>query len=154
MNLFEALKAEMLTVLASALPVIELRGAIPFGMTLGLRPLDAFFFAYLGSLLPAPFLLLFVRPMLKKISHFRLGIWLDRKFRIKAAAHSKAVKRYGSIALAIFVAIPLPGTGVWSGAVLATFLDIRFKKAFPAIAAGNLVAGITILILSGLLTRL
>lgn len=154
MSIFEVLKAELMTLLASTLPVIELRGGIPFGMALGLAPLDSFFFAFLGSLLPAPFILLLIRPVLKRLSHLRFGVWLDRKLHIKATAHSGKVKRYGWLGLAIFVAVPLPGTGVWTGSLIATFLDIRFMKAFPAIAVGNLIAGIAIMMLSGIVVHI
>lgn len=138
-----------MTAFMSMLPVIELRGGIPFGMALGLDAWTAFIFAFAGSLLPAPFLLLLIRPVLKKLSHFRFGVWLDDKFQIKARAHSASVKKYGWIVLAVFVAVPLPGTGVWSACVIATFLDIRFRRAFPAIALGNFAAGIAIMVLSG-----
>ncbi len=149
MGILEVLKAELMTALMSMLPVIELRGGIPFGMALGLDAWTSFAFAYAGSTLPAPFLLLLIRPILKKLSHFRFGMWLDDKFRIKARAHSDRVQKYGWIALAIFVAIPLPGTGVWSASAIAAFLDMRMMKALPAIAIGNLVAGFAIMALSG-----
>lgn len=151
MSIFEVLKAELMTLFASALPIIELRGGIPFGMALGLAPFDSFLFAFLGSLLPAPFILLLIRPILKRLSHLRFGVWLDRRLHIKATAHSGKVKRYGWIGLAIFVAIPLPGTGVWTGSLIATFLDIRFRRAFPAIAIGNAIAGLLIMLISGLI---
>lgn len=151
MSIFEILKAEMTTLLASMLPIIELRGGIPFGIALGLSPYESLIFAFLGSLIPAPFILLFLRPVLRRLSHLAFFIRLDNRFRLKAAAHSKAVKRYGFLGLAVFVAIPLPGTGVWSGSVIAAFLDIRFLRAFPAIAIGNALAGVFIMLLSGLI---
>lgn len=151
MDIFEILKAEMTTLLASMLPIIELRGGIPFGIALGLSPYESLVFAYVGSLFPAPFILLFLRPLLRRLSHLSFFIHLDNKFRLKAAAHSKAVKRYGFLALAVFVAIPLPGTGVWSGSAIAAFLDIRFLRAFPAIAIGNAIAGLLIMLISGLI---
>lgn len=139
-----------MTVLTSMLPIIELRGGIPAGIAMGLCPLRAALFAYIGSLLPAPFLLLLIRPFLKQISHSKIGKKIDDRLKIKATAHSKLVKKYGFLGLVLFVSIPLPGTGVWSGALVATFLDIRFTRAFPAIALGNLIAGFIILSLSGL----
>ncbi|MDO4754079.1 MAG: small multi-drug export protein, partial [Bacillota bacterium] len=104
-----------------------------------------------GSLLPAPFILLFLRPILKRLSHLPFFTKLDDRFRIKAAVHSQGVKKYGFLGLAIFVAIPLPGTGVWSGSIIAAFLDIRFRRAIPAIAIGNAVAGLLIMLISGLI---
>lgn len=150
MTEFEIIRAELLTFLVAAVPVIELRGAIPFGLALGLSPISSFVFSYLGSLLPAPFVLLLIRRIIKRFSHLKFFVKLDEKFQIKATAHSENVKKYGWLALAVFVAIPIPGTGVWSGSVIAAFLDIRFKVAFPAIAIGNLVAGIIIMAVSGL----
>lgn len=151
MGILETLKAELMTFLASMLPVIELRGGIPFGMALGIGPFESFLFAYFGSLLPAPFILLLLKPVLRRFSHLPFGVWLDHKFRIKATAHSNAVQKYGWLGLAVFVAIPLPGTGVWSGSVIAAFLDLRFRKSFFAIAIGNFIAGIAILAISGVI---
>ncbi len=148
---FELLKAEIMTIFTSMLPVIELRGGIPAGLALGLSPFSASICAYLGSLLPAPFLLLLIRPILKRLSKSAFGRKIDDKLKIKATAHSKWVKKYGFFGLVLFVSIPLPGTGVWSGAMIATFLDIRFRRAFPAIALGNFIAGVIILSLSGLI---
>lgn len=147
-NLLSLMSAEIKTFLISVLPVVELRGAIPAGIGMGLPPSDAFIIAYLGSLLPVPFLLLLLRPVFKMMARTTTGLKVVNKLKLKAVAHSGRVQRYGWIGLLIFVAIPIPGTGIWSGSLAAVVLDIRFRKAFPAIAIGNLIAGLIIMTIS------
>ncbi|MDO4799851.1 MAG: small multi-drug export protein [Bacillota bacterium] len=137
-----------MTFLVAALPVIELRGAIPLGVAQGLSPLYAFLAAYAGSMLPVPILLLLIRPVFKMLAHTRTGAKIVNRLSIRSIAHSKGVKKYGFAGLVLFVAIPFPGTGVWSGALAAVLLDIRFRRAFPAIALGNLIAGVIVMALS------
>lgn len=132
------------TILLSVLPIIELRGAIPVGVAMGLKLSHAFWLAYFGSLLPVPFLLLLTRPIFKFLARSRTGAKIVEAMSLRSIAHSTRVKKYGFWGLIIFVAIPLPGTGVWSGCLASVLLDIRFKEAFPAIAIGNMIAGIAI----------
>lgn len=125
------------TVLISMLPVIELRGGLPAGVAMGLPLREAFFAALLGNLLPVPFIILFAR----------LGRWVDRIER-KAWSKSDKVVRYQAWGLLLFVAVPLPGTGAWTGALIAALLDLRLKLAVPAITAGVFLAGIIISLLT------
>lgn len=134
------------TALMAMAPVAELRAAIPFGvLTLGLDIWPAFFAAVLGNLIPVPFIIIYIR---------RIFAFLRRKFprfnslvdKLEQKAHlkGKLVTKYRFIGLAVLVAIPLPGTGAWTGALAAAFLDMRLRKAMPAIAAGVVVAGLII----------
>lgn len=133
------------TVLVSAVPVIELRGGVPFGVALGLPVGGAFCAALLGNMLPVPFVVLFVRQIFFWIRRRlpRLGRWVDRLER-RAWEKSDQVLRYQTWGLLIFVAIPLPGTGAWTGALIAALLNMRLKKAVPVIFAGVLIAGLIV----------
>jgi uncharacterized membrane protein len=136
--------------LISALPVIELRGAIPAGAAMGL-PIPATFIASVaGSVLPAPFILLFMRRVINWLCN--KSSFLDRiiQQKMRKVLKKSGKLRQGSIliALAIFVAVPLPGTGAWTGAMLAVLLDIRMKTALPAIGIGCLIAGIIVVALT------
>ena len=135
----------LITFIVSMLPLIELRGAIPIGVALGLSPVAATIISIVGNLLPVPFILLFIR---------RIFLWMQKKSprlaRIADKLEAKALSKGGQlykgeiIGLAVFVAIPLPGTGAWTGALIAAILNIKMKAAFPAIAAGVVIAGILV----------
>lgn len=138
--------AELTVMLTAAVPVIELRGAIPVGISLGLTPLHATVVAFIGSMLPAPLILYTARPVfgyLKTIKFFRklVNKLTDRSLNFS----SKKIEKYGTWGLLLLVAMPIPGTGVWSGSLVAALLGMRFRLAFPAILAGNLIAGLLIL---------
>ncbi|OJV62328.1 MAG: ligand-binding protein SH3 [Clostridiales bacterium 38-18] len=147
-KLLGILSAEFKTAVIAAMPIIELRGAIPFGISYGLSPVHAFVVSFLGSMLPVPILLLGIRPVFKILSQTPLlKKWVDH-LSVRSIRKSKNIKKYGFLGLLIFVAIPLPGTGVWSGTLAAALLDIRFKTAFPAILIGNFIAGMVIMAIS------
>lgn len=140
----------LLTVLGIAMvPIFELRGAIPVGLAAGLPFWPVFFVALVGNLLPVPFLILFTRRVfewLRTKSQF-----LERmvsRLEAKAAKNEDLLKKYELLGLCILVAIPLPGTGAWTGSLVAAVFDIRLKYAFPAIALGVLIAGIIVSIIS------
>ena len=133
----------------SMVPVIELRGAIPVGLGMGLPFYAVFLTALIGNLLPVPFLILFTR---------RVFEWLRRKSDLlerfvsrlerKAASKEALLKKYELLGLCILVAIPLPGTGAWTGSLVAAVFDIRLKHAFPVIALGVLIAGVIVSLVS------
>ena len=139
----------VLTLLVSVIPVVELRGGIPFGVAAGLPVWAAYLAAVIGNLLPVPFIVVYIRRIfLFMRQHMpRLNSLVDR-MEEKAHLKSASVMKYQYLGLAIFVAIPLPGTGAWTGALVAAFLDMHLKKALPSIAGGVLSAGLIISILS------
>lgn len=139
------------TMLVSAVPVLEIRGGIPFGLTLGLPMSTAYIASLLGNMLPVPFIILFTR----KIFFFvrkrfpRLGAWVDHLER-RAWEKSRKVQDYELWGLFILVAIPLPGTGAWTGALIAALMDMRMRRAVPVIFAGVAAAGVIVsLLLAG-----
>lgn len=139
----------ILTLLVSMLPVVELRGGIPFGVAAGLPVWAAYLAAVIGNLLPVPFIVVYIQRifMFMRQNMPRLNSVVD-KMEQKAHLKSASVLKYQYLGLAIFVAIPLPGTGAWTGALVAAFLNMRLKKALPSIAGGVLSAGLIISILS------
>jgi len=126
-------------------PVIELRGAIPIGVGMGLSPLAALGISIVGNLVPVPFIILFIRKIFQWMRRHipRLDGLVGRMER-KADKHRDLVLRWEFWGLLILVAIPLPGTGAWTGALVAALMDLRMKKAFPAISVGVVIAGIIV----------
>jgi uncharacterized membrane protein len=126
-------------------PIIELRGAIPIATGMGLSPFIAIPIAIAGNLLPVPFIILFIKKIfawMRKVSP-KLNSIVD-KMEAKAEKNKDKVLKYAFWGLFLFVAIPLPGTGAWTGSLIAAMLDMPLKKAFPSIALGVLGAGIII----------
>lgn len=130
------------TMLVSMIPIIELRGGLPFGVALGLPYYLAFPAAVIGNLIPAPFIIVYIRKIFMIMRKYmpRLNGMVD-KLEKKAHLKGKKMLKYESVGLWLFVGIPLPGTGAWTGCLAAAFLDIRLKKAMPAVTLGVLTAG-------------
>lgn len=134
-----------LTALMSMVPVVELRGGIPFGVALGLEHWQALLAAMVGNIIPLPFIVVYIRRIFQWMrKHMpRLDRVVD-KLETKAHLKGSSVSKYKYLGLMIFVAIPLPGTGGWTGALVAAFLDMRLKRAMPAMMLGVLIAGILV----------
>lgn len=139
----------LFTMLVSMLPVIELRGGLPFGVALGLPYYLAFPAAVAGNLIPAPFIIVYIRRIFALMRKYlpRLNGLVD-KLEKKAHLKGQTVTKYKYLGLLLFVAIPLPGTGAWTGALAAAFLDMPLRKALPSIFAGILLAGVAISVLT------
>ncbi len=137
------------TFVISMLPVVELRGGIPYGVGFGLNPWAALLAAMLGNIAPIPFILLLLDNLLEFLKK-RQGIagkfanWLENK----AYKNKAAIEKYKALGLIILVAIPLPGTGAWTGAIVATVLRLDRRKSFPCIVAGVAIAGIIVTAIS------
>ena len=148
------LHASLMTFLISMVPVLELRGAIPVGVAGGLSPLVAMCIAIVGNLVPIPFLIVFTRHVFKWLkSKGRIGLLVD-KLEARATEKSEIVLKYAWVGLCILVAIPLPGTGAWTGALVAAVLNMRLKKAMPAIVLGVFIAGFIVTCLTYGVTHL
>lgn len=129
------------TFFISMVPVIELRGGLPYGITLGLDYPLALTAAVIGNMVPVPFIIVYIRHVFTWLR--KRSKWWDEKItRLEKKAHLKGrvVRKYSTIGLCILVAIPLPGTGAWTGALVAAVLDMRLKKAIPAIFLGVCIA--------------
>ena len=131
-----------------ALPVSELRGAIPAAIAFGFSPLKAYCIAFIGNTLPVIPLLFLLEPvsnLLRKLPVFNSFFnWLFERTRKKAAL----VEKFEALGLILFVAIPLPITGAWTGCVAATLFKVRFRYAFPAILLGIAIAGAVVIALT------
>lgn len=139
------LKARIITFLMAMVPVIELRGAIPYGVIAGLSVPEAFILAVLGNLAPIPFLVVFTRKVFEWLRTKSEGLdRMVRKLEAKADKNKELVERYEFFGLMLLVAIPLPGTGAWTGALVAAMMNMRLKRAMPAITVGVIVAGIIV----------
>lgn len=138
-----ALKA-LLTFAISMVPVIELRGAIPYGVAAGLNPWLAFVLASIGNFLPVPFILLFIRKILHWMKRYPRLRSIAERIERRAENKSGAVRNSEVIGLCLFVAIPLPGTGAWTGALIAALMEMRLKRALPTILLGVLLAGVIV----------
>jgi len=133
---------ELVVIIISALPVLELRGALPVAINLFHFPWHyAFFLAVIGNLLPVPFLLLLLDSLSKALSRVKLFESMFNKLFEHARRRGKIIERYERIGLTLFVAIPLPITGAWTGSIAAVLVGLKFKYAFLSILLGILIAG-------------
>ena len=143
------MKDILLTFLVAMVPVVELRGAIPFGVVRGLNLWTAIIASMLGNLIPVPFIILFIRKIFAWMrAHMPKLDGLVIRLEKKAEKNRAAVEKYAFWGLVILVAIPLPGTGAWTGALVAAMMEIRLKRAFPAIAIGVAIAGVIVSVIT------
>lgn len=144
-QLFDFMSKEIMVILVAAMPVAELRAAIPLGVSLGMSPIHAMVLGLIGSMIPVPFLLFFLKPFfafLRKSPYWRKFVdWITNRTMKK----STKIRKYSALGLMLFVAIPIPSTGVWTGSFAALLLNIRIKHAFLAIFAGNFIAALIIM---------
>ena len=133
---------QLIPFLVSLFPVLELRGGMIAARALNIDFIQAFIVCYLGNMIPIPFILLFIRKiftLMRKISFF--GKIVD-KLEERADKKKDTIVKYQEWGLLLFVAIPLPGTGGWTGALIAALMDLRMKKCLPIIALGVFIAGL------------
>ena len=144
LELIEELQIEFIVIFFAMLPIVELRGAIPLGISLGLSPIHSTILSIIGNIIVVPFLLKLLQPIMKyfeKTVIFSKTIgWVKRRSMQKAST----IKKYSLWGLFLFVAIPIPTTGVWTGSIIATLLKLDFKNALFAMVLGIVVAGIIV----------
>jgi len=133
---------ELLIIAISALPVVELRGALPVAINLFHMPwYRALFLAIIGNLLPVPILLLFLDSLAGAVSRVAIGRRLVNWVFEHTRRRGEAIEKYERVGLMLFVAIPLPVTGAWTGSIVAFLLGLKFRYAFLSILAGVIIAG-------------
>ena len=139
------LPPKILILLLGALPVTELRASIPIGILVLKQTVKAvFFFSVLGNILPIAPIYFLLNPVSKKLSNTRfMRRFFEWLFK-RAKAHAGIVEKYEAIGLMLFVAVPLPGTGAWTGAIIASLLRMRFIPAFIAVSAGVIIAAVIV----------
>lgn len=146
--------SELIIFVVSMLPVLELRGGILAAGMLNVDMVRALIICMVGTLLPIPFILLFIRQILDWMRNTRF-VKLVHRLEEKAEQKSQSIEKYKTFGLFVFVAIPLPGTGAWTGALIAALMGMRFRHAMFSIIAGTLTAGIIMCFISyGMLGRI
>ncbi len=148
MSIFDVVQDELIVIIFSMLPIVELRGGIPLAISMGFTPFTGFLLSVLGNLIPIPFLIKLYRPIIRYIARSKLFVkpasWVVKK----VDTSSKKVKKYELLGLFLLVAIPLPTTGAWTGSAVAAFLKLDFKKSWLIVSLGVVTAGIIMLMLS------
>ena len=147
-NLIEVIRSnfsnQVALIIISMLPLIELKGSIPIGLAMGLKPFQTYIYSIIGSIVPSIFILMWIMPvfdyMKKKDSLKKIVAWAEKKAKKKEGN----IKKYEYLGLFLFVAIPLPGTGIWMGSLIASILGLKKMKSFLTISVGNVIAGIII----------
>ena len=131
--------------LLSMIPVLELRASIPVGSSLGLNAWQCAVAAIVGNMIPVPFVILFIRKIFEYLKENwpKLSRFVER-LEAKAEKKKPLVQKYAILGLTLLVAIPLPGTGAWTGALVAAMLDIRLKRAIPCILLGVVIAAVIV----------
>ena len=141
---------EILVFIISLMPILELRGGLLAAALLGLDPIPSYIISIIGNVLPVPFILLLINKILKwmrnsKIEFFnKIAKWLDEKVE----KHKGQIEKYGYLGVVLFVGIPLPGTGAWTGSLIASVLEMDRKKTFIAVMLGIIIASIIMMLLS------
>lgn len=138
----EKIPKELIVFIISLFPILELRGGMIAAKLLQMDFLPAIIICYIGNILPIPFILLFIRKIFDFLRDKKGFSKLIRKLEERSLRRSEKVKRWRDLGLVIFVAIPLPGTGGWTGALIAALLEMKIKKALPLIVLGIFIAGV------------
>lgn len=146
---------EIVVFIISLMPILELRGGLIAAALLDLNPVSSYIISIIGNILPVPFILWFIRKILdwmrNKKMFKKIVKWVDKK--VESKKHK--IEKYGVLGITLFVGIPLPGTGAWTGSLIAAMLDMDKKKAFIAAFIGVLLAGIIMSIFSyGILDKI
>ena len=147
---------QLIVFIISMLPILELRGGLIAASLLKLPPLESYIIAIVGNVIPVPFILLLINKILRAMekSRFKLFNKIHSFLHKKIMKNKDSLANYGFWGLVIFVGIPLPGTGAWTGAIIAAFLEMDRKKAFLGILLGMLMASIIMMIISfGLISK-
>ena len=142
----------LITLVRGMTPILEIRGAIPVGVGMGLSYFESFVAGFIGNIIPIYFIVKYIRPLFDFFGRFKffkkIIDWATEKATRKIE-ESERLQNFTALGLFLFVAIPLPGTGAWVGSLIANFLNFPFKKAFLPLALGVLVAGLIVLFATG-----
>lgn len=145
-----AYKKELIIFLISMLPILELRGGLIAASLLHVKLIPAMIICYIGNILPVPFILLFIKKIFAWMKNHGILVKFVEKLEKRGLEKGEKVKesRWEKFGLLAFVAIPLPGTGGWTGALVASLLNMKIKDSFPVIAIGVAIAGIIVAAIS------
>ncbi len=141
---------ELLVFIISLMPILELRGGLIAAALLGLDPIPSYIISMVGNILPVPFILLLITKILDYMRKSKINFlnktahWLDEKVE----KNKGQIEKYGYLGVVLFVGIPLPGTGAWTGSLIASVLELDKKKTFIAVLAGIVIASVIMMLLS------
>jgi len=141
---------QLIVFIISLMPILELRGGLIAAALLGLKPVESYIITIIGNIIPVPFILWFINKVLDFMRNSKskklngIAKWLDKKVE----KHKGQIEKYGFLGLILFVGIPLPGTGAWTGCLVASVLEMDRKKSFFATMIGIIIASIIMMILS------
>lgn len=141
---------EILVFIISLLPILELRGGLIAAALIGLNPVSSYIISIIGNLIPVPFILLLMSKILDKMRKSKIKVFnkfagfLDRKVE----KNKGQIEKYGYWGIVLFVGIPLPGTGAWTGSMIASVLELDKKKTFGAVCLGVFIASVIMMLLS------
>ena len=152
-NLFSGLTSlkygrELIVFIISLMPILELRGGLIAAALLGLKGVPSFIICFIGNIIPIPFILWFITPIFDRLKKTKLFRGIVSKLENKAMSKKDKIERLQYIGLLLFVGIPLPGTGAWTGCLIAALLDMNKKKSMLYSIMGVVLAGIIMMILS------
>ena len=148
---------ELIVFIISLFPILELRGGLIAASLLGVEPIRAYIISFIGNLIPVPFILLFISKILDWMEKSKVK-WMKKVatwVRKKADKNKKSIEKYGYLGLILFVGIPLPGTGAWTGCLIASLLNLDRRKSFLCTIVGLFIASIIMMIISyGIIDKL
>ena len=148
--LIDVLGAHFGVMICAMIPIIELRGAIPLGMGLELQWWQSYLYAVIGNMIPVPFILLFITKVIALMTRSRvkffnkIGTWLTNK----AEKNREKIEKYSFWGVCLFVAVPLPVTGAWTGSLVAATIGMKWWKALLSCFLGVLIAGVIVTLIS------
>lgn len=155
LEILKELKIEIIILIFAMLPLVELRGAIPLGISLGLNPIQSMIISIAGNIIIVFVLLNILEPIMVHFEKTKFFSSTIGRIKEKSMKKSKIIKKYSLLGLLIFVSIPLPTTGAWTGALISSILKLDIRKSFLAMALGLVISGIiTLTISQGILTIL
>ena len=140
LNVLNGLNKDVTLFIISMIPILELRGGIVAASVLGVPYFRALAICIIGNVIPIPFILPFINKIFEWLKSFKLTRVIVEKMEYRAMSKSDTIKKYEFLGLLLFVGIPLPGTGAWTGALVAALLRVKLKKAVPAVFLGILLA--------------
>ncbi len=146
----ETVGRELCVFFCSMIPIIELRGAVPMGAALGMPWYQSYFLSILGNMLPVPFILLFIKKVIQWMSKSRVKFFNKiANFLLRKVEKRRAgIEKYSFWGVCLFVAVPLPITGAWTGSLVAAMIDMKFWKAFLSCLFGVMISGTIMTLIS------
>lgn len=147
-GLFSGINKNILIFIVSMLPIVELRGGLIAASILNVEFIKAFIICFIGNIIPVPFILLLIESIFKLLKKWNPTKKIVEKLESKSLSKKEQIDKYGYLGLLLFVGVPLPGTGAWTGSLLAVLLNMNKKKSFIFISLGVLMAGIIMSIIS------